>query len=202
MNALQLICTSYASNRYVYLLYPSSLAFVVAGGAVLLRVGGRAALVSALGLNFATENPELRDGLDSVLNYAATIGTESELALFVLAWTAVKVLCFDAGGVILALASGILFGGVIQGAVVSAFSATVGSSVAFGLAKLDTPVRKKALEVVEEYPSLRGIEKVVAKDGIKAILTLRLAPILPIPIGMYNYVYGVTNIPYIDFAGG
>ena len=62
-------------------------------------MGGRAALVSALGLDFATENPELRDGLDSVLNYAATIGTESELALFVLAWTAVKVLCFDAGGV-------------------------------------------------------------------------------------------------------
>ena len=192
----------YISYRYVYLSYIPLLAFVVAGGAVLLRVGGRAALVSALGLDFATENPELRDGLDSVLNYAATIGTESELALFVLAWTAVKVLCFDAGGVILALASGILFGGVIQGAVVSAFSATVGSSVAFGLAKLDTPVRKKALEVVEEYPSLRGIEKVVAKDGIKAILTLRLAPVLPIPIGMYNYVYGVTNIPFIDFAGG
>jgi len=197
---MHIICIS---NRYVYLSYILILlAFVVAGGAVLLRVGGRAALVSALGLDFATENPELRDGLDSVLNYAATIGTESELALFVLAWTAVKVLCFDAGGVILALASGILFGGVIQGAVVSAFSATVGSSVAFGLAKLDTPVRKKALEVVEEYPSLRGIEKVVAKDGIKAILTLRLAPVLPIPIGMYNYVYGVTNIPFIDFAGG
>ena len=71
-------------------------AFVVAGGAVLLRIGGRAALVSALGLNFATENPELKDGLDNVLNYAGTIGTESELALFVLAWTAVKVFCFDA----------------------------------------------------------------------------------------------------------
>jgi len=177
-------------------------AFVVAGGAVLLRVGGRAALVSALGLDFATENPELRDGLDSVLGYADTIGTGSELALFVLAWTAVKVFCFDAGGVVLALASGILFGGVWQGAVVSAFAATVGSSVAFGMAQLDTPVRKKALEVVEEYPSLRGIEKVVAKDGLKAILTLRLAPVLPIPLGIYNYVYGVTNVPYLQFAGG
>eukprot|EP00579_Thalassiosira_antarctica_P027810 CAMPEP_0202014352 /NCGR_PEP_ID=MMETSP0905-20130828/28825_1 /ASSEMBLY_ACC=CAM_ASM_000554 /TAXON_ID=420261 /ORGANISM="Thalassiosira antarctica, Strain CCMP982" /LENGTH=568 /DNA_ID=CAMNT_0048574227 /DNA_START=57 /DNA_END=1760 /DNA_ORIENTATION=- len=177
-------------------------AFVVAGGAVLLRFGGRAALVSAVGLDFATENPQLKDGLDQVLNYASTIGTESELALFVLAWTAVKVLCVDAGGVVLALASGILFGGVWQGAVVSAFGATVGSSVAFALAKLDTPVRKKALEVVEEYPSLRGIEKVVAKDGLKAILTLRLAPVLPIPIGLYNYVYGVTNVPYPQFAGG
>lgn len=83
-----------------------------------------------------------------------------ELGLFVLAWTLVKVFCFDAGGVVLALASGILFGGVWEGAVVSAFAATVGSSVAFGMAKVESPVRKKALEVVEEYPSLRGIEKV------------------------------------------
>ena len=177
-------------------------AFVVAAGAVLLRFGGRAALVSALGLDFATENPELREGLGAVLGYASEIGPGRELALFVLAWTAVKVLCFDAGGVVLALSSGVLFGGVVQGAVASSFAATVGSSVAFALAKMDTPVRKKALEVVEEYPSLRGIEKVVARDGLKAILTLRLAPVLPIPIGMYNYVYGVTNVPYLQFAGG
>merc|ERR1712232_277436 len=32
--------------------------------------------------------------------------------------------------------------------------------------------------------------------------TLRLAPVLPIPLGLYNYVYGVTNVPYLQFAGG
>lgn len=95
-----------------------------------------------------------------------------------------------------------MFGGVLQGAVASAGAATVGSLIAFSMAKLDTPVRKKALEVLEDYPSLRGIEKVVAKDGLRAILTLRLAPVLPIPIGMYNYIYGVTNVPALDFAGG
>lgn len=58
------------------------------------------------------------------------------------------------------------------------------------------------MELLDEYPSLRGIEKTVARDGLKAILTLRLAPILPIPIGMYNYIYGVTNVPALDFAGG
>ena len=42
----------------------------------------------------------------------------------------------------------------------------------------------------------------VARDGLKAVLTLRLAPLLPIPIGLYNYVYGVTNIPLGQFAGG
>jgi len=95
-----------------------------------------------------------------------------------------------------------LFGGVFQGAVASAGAATIGSFAAFNLAKLDTPVRTKALELLDEYPSLRGIEKTVAKDGLKAILTLRLAPILPIPIGMYNYIYGVTQVPALDFAGG
>jgi uncharacterized membrane protein YdjX (TVP38/TMEM64 family) len=134
-------------------------AFIVAGGAVALRIGGRAALVSALGLDF-TQNPELKDSLSQVLEYTNNMDTGVELALFVLAWTFVKVFCFDAGGVVLALASGILFGGVWEGAFVSAFAATLGSSVAFGMAKVESPVRKKALEVVEEYPSLRGIEKV------------------------------------------
>ena len=177
-------------------------AFFVAAGAIALRIGGRAALVSTLGLEFFTENQELQDQMNQVLDFSDSMDPSAKYSLFCLAWTLVKVLCFDAGGVVLALSAGILFGGVIQGAVASAFGATVGSSVAFGMAKLDTPVREKALEIVENNPSLRGIEKVVAEDGLKAILTLRLAPILPIPIGLYNYVYGVTNVPYFDFAGG
>lgn len=124
-----------------------------------LRIGGRAALVSALGLDF-TQNPELKDSLNQVMEFTSNMDTGVELGLFILAWTFVKVFCFDAGGVVLALASGVLFGGVWEGAILSALAATLGSSVAFGMAKVDSPVRKKALEVVEEYPSLRGIEKV------------------------------------------
>ena len=177
-------------------------AFVVAAGAVTLRVGGRAALVSAVGLDFANENPELKENMDQFLGYLSGLDQGLEALAFIAAWTFVKVFCFDAGGVVLALSAGILFGGVIQGALFSAFAATVGSSVAYLLAKVDSPFRTKALELLEEYPSLRGIEKVVAEDGLKAVLTLRLAPILPIPIGLYNYVYGVSSIPYLPFAGG
>lgn len=177
-------------------------AFFVAAGAIALRIGGRAALVSAIGLDFANDNPGLKENLDKILTFAGSLDPIVEAGLFLAAWTAVKLLCFDAGGVALALSSGILFGGVFQGAIFSAFCATVGSAIAFGLAKMDTPVRKKALEVVDEYPSLRGIEKVVARDGFKAILTLRLAPVLPIPLGMYNYVYAITNVPFLDFCGG
>jgi len=177
-------------------------AFIVAAGAVTLRIGGRAALVSAVGLDFANDNPELKENMDNFLTYVSSLDQGLEALAFIAAWTFVKVFCFDAGAVVLALSAGILFGGVIQGALFSAFAATVGSSIAYLLAKVDSPFRNKALELLEEYPSLRGIEKVVAEDGLKAVLTLRLAPVLPIPIGLYNYVYGVTNVPYFDFAGG
>ena len=42
------------------------------------------------------------------------------------------------------------FWGVLQGALLSAFAATVGSSVAFALAKLDTPIRQKTLELIDK----------------------------------------------------
>ncbi len=42
----------------------------------------------------------------------------------------------------------------------------------------------------------------MADEGLKAVLTLRLAPVLPIPLGMYNYVYGISNVKFTDFAGG
>ncbi|VEU43827.1 unnamed protein product [Pseudo-nitzschia multistriata] len=177
-------------------------AFAVAAGAIVLRVGGRAALVSAVGLDFVNDNPEMQEQINQVLQYAESVDPVLKTGLFWLGWTFVKTLCFDAGGIVLAFASGILFGGVLQGAIMSALGATIGSSVAFALAKADTPVREKAIEIVEENPSLRGLEKVVADEGLKAVLTFRLAPVLPIPLGMYNYVYGITNVRFVDFAGG
>jgi uncharacterized membrane protein YdjX (TVP38/TMEM64 family) len=103
---------------------------------------------------------------------------------------------------LLLLASGIVFNNVIAGAIISASAATIGSIVAFSLAKINTPVRTKALQLLDDYPSLRGIDKVVAKDGLKAVITLRLAPILPIPIGLYNYIYDVSNVSVLSFAIG
>ena len=177
-------------------------AFVLAAGAIALRVGGRAALISAVGLDFLADSPELKDNLENILTTSESMDIGTKGLLFTLAWIAVKVLCLDAGGVVLALAAGILFGGVVPGAIASASAATLGSCVAYGIAQLDTPVRQRALQLLDDQPSLRGIGKVVARDGLKAVLTLRLAPVLPIPIGLYNYVYGVTNIPIEQFAGG
>ena len=126
---------------------------------VALRIGGQTTLISAIGLDFVLENPELKESLDYVLETAASLDPWAQGGLFLAAWTAVKMLCFDVRGVILALSSGILFGGGLQGAVIWAFCATVGSLIAFAMAKLDTPVCKRALDIVDAYPLLHGIEK-------------------------------------------
>mmetsp|Transcript_705 Transcript_705/g.1100 ORF Transcript_705/g.1100 Transcript_705/m.1100 type:complete len:689 (-) Transcript_705:46-2112(-) len=177
-------------------------AFVLAASIAILRIGGRAALMSLVGIDFANDNPELKASVDAFLDYTYQLDPSVEGLIFVIAWTFAKVFCFDVGGIVLALSAGVLFDGVFRGAVYSSFAATIGSSVAYYIAKLDTPIRKRVLILMKQYPSLRGIERVVAEDGVKAILTLRVAPIIPVPIGAYNYLYGVSNVYYWDFAVG
>ena len=106
-------------------------AFFVAIGAIILRVGGRAALVSTIGLDFTNDNPELQSQLQSFLEYTNNYDITAKLSIFVLGWCLVKVFCFDIGGVILALSAGILFDNVLLGAVISSASATIGSIIAF-----------------------------------------------------------------------
>jgi len=82
-------------------------AFIAAITAVGLRVGGRAALVSILGIDFASYNPDRKNQIDSFLSLLHDSGP-FEPVLFILAWIVVKVFCFDAGGVVLAIASGVM----------------------------------------------------------------------------------------------
>lgn len=79
-------------------------AFFVATSVVALCVGSRAALVSTFGLDFVSKNSEIKENIDNVLYFAGSLDPLAEGALFV-AWTAGKVLCFDAGGVALALSA-------------------------------------------------------------------------------------------------
>ena len=65
-------------------------AFVVAAGAIALRIGGRAALVSTLGLEFFTENQELQSQMTQVLDFSETMDPVAKYSLFCLAWTLVK----------------------------------------------------------------------------------------------------------------
>ena len=111
-----------------------------------------------------------------------------------------EVFLLDFVSIALAFSSGILFGGVLQGALLSAAGATIGSLVAFGLGR--TLLQDRVEGFVEKFPVARGLLKVVEEDGFKTVFVLRLSPILPIPLGTYPYVYGLSRLNPLTFAGG
>lgn len=158
--------------------------------------------MSALGIDFANDNAEIKETLDNFLLFANDLEPNQLGIVYLLAWILVKVFCFDLGGIVLALSSGVLFDGVFRGAIFASLAATVGSAVSYYIAKLDTPVRDRALIILRQYPFLNGIKRVIAKDGVKAVFTLRVAPIIPIPIGAYNYLYSVLDVYFQDFVIG
>ena len=205
-------------------------AVAVVFGAFVLRLGGRAALVSLLGLDFVAEL-DIGSQIDQVVQTADALGPLTVIA-FVLAWVVAKTFFLDFLSVALALyvrsftwcgvlansvisplprpitaltnsflssASGIIFGGVIQGALLSATGATIGSLVGFQLSR--TLLQEKVEESVQKQPVARALRKVVEDEGFKTVFVLRLSPLLPIPLGAYSFIYGtVPNLSPWVFA--
>ena len=150
--------------------------------------------------------PELglpsREELLDVVTYTQEMNYLTKLGLFLLVITVEKVTLigeFIPFGVVLPAISPILFGGVLQGTVISAFCAALGSSANFVLAK--SFFREKFLELsVFDQPAVgdskwfNALSKNIEKDGFKAALFLRLAPVLPIPIDAHWYVCGLTPL--------
>ena len=131
-------------------------AFAVAVGATVLRVGGRAALLSVAGLDFMQDSG-LKDQVDQAIAYADDLGS-LKLVVFAGAWCLTKVACLDAIGIVLAISSGILFGGVWQGGAISAACATLGSAAAFGLGR--TVLRDRvAPQVMSLHRSMRRLSR-------------------------------------------
>ena len=112
-------------------------------GAFVLRLGGRAALVSLLGLDIVADLG-IGDSIDQVIQFAEALGGWAVVA-FVAAWVVAKVFLIDVISIALAFSSGVLFGGVIPGALLSATGATVGSFVAFQLSRTLLQVRPAEL---------------------------------------------------------
>ena len=128
---------------------------------------------------------QVKAKLDAFVATCSALGG-FEYAFFALAWVVAKVLCLDPLTFLLALSSGVLFGGVGQGALVSAACATLGSSCAFALSR--EFASERVARVTARVATLRAVNRAVASEAFKTVLVLRLAPILPIPIGAYNYV--------------
>ena len=106
--------------------------------------------------------------------------------MFFLAWLGAKAFCLDFFTVILAFSSGVLFGGILQGTAVSVACSSGASLCVFLLARYF--LREQTEKEIQRRPAFRAVERAVAREGFKTVFTLRLSPLLPIPIAAYNYL--------------
>jgi uncharacterized membrane protein YdjX (TVP38/TMEM64 family) len=174
-------------------------AFFIAISATVLRLGGRTAFINMLGLDFVTGSG-IKTQVNDFVGFFQSMGTTSEFGLIFLGWLAAKALCIDALTIILALSSGVLFGGIFEGTAVSVVCSSTASLCIFFLSRYF--LREKSELEIARRPAYRAVDRACAKDGFKTVFTLRLSPILPIPIGAYNYLYGATSVSPLDFFAG
>jgi uncharacterized membrane protein YdjX (TVP38/TMEM64 family) len=167
-------------------------------GTTLIRFGGRALLASFLGLDLISDLG-IKDNIDEALAYADSVG-DLKIFAFIAAFVASKVFLLDFITITLAISSGILFGGVLEGAAISSL-ATLGSLLAFVLSR--TLLQDRVQGTIEKQPVARGLAKVVEEDGFKTVFVFRLAPIIPaLPLGAYPYIYGTTKLKPQTFCAG
>ena len=172
--------------------------FLVIVGAAIARIGGRAAFASILGLDQFVESGFIQQ-INDFISWVQSIGPLSYVG-FLGCWIVAKTLCVDALSIVLAFSSGVLFGGLIEGTVLSVVCSTIASLIGFYLSRIYFKdfVAKK----LEDSPLLRAVSKSISKEGFKTVFTLRLSPLLPLPIGAYNYIYGASSVSVLDFVSG
>jgi uncharacterized membrane protein YdjX (TVP38/TMEM64 family) len=110
-------------------------------------------------------------------------------ALFYIAGTA---LFFP--GLPLTLGAGFLYGAVIGTLVVSPAS-VAGASLAFLIARY--LARDWVTRRLKKYPQAAALDRAIEKNGFKAVVLLRLQPVLPFNI--LNYALGLTSIRLRDY---
>jgi len=97
-------------------------------------------------------------------------------------------------GLPLTLGAGFLYGAVIGTLVVSPAS-VAGASLAFLIARYFA--RDWVTRRLKKYPQAAAIDRAIEKNGFKAVVLLRLQPVLPFNI--LNYALGLTSIRLRDY---
>ena len=113
--------------------------------------------------------------------------------IFTAAFVVATLLLIPATG--LTLAAGFLFGPVSGTALVT-LAATLGAAAAFLVSRY--LARDLIKGKLQSYPKLKAIEEQVSAEGIKIVLLLRLAPLVPFTI--LNYALGVTDISFGSYT--
>jgi uncharacterized membrane protein YdjX (TVP38/TMEM64 family) len=97
-------------------------------------------------------------------------------------------------GLPLTLGAGFLYGAVIGTLVVSPAS-VAGATLAFLIARY--LARDWVTRRLKKYPQAAAIDRAIEKNGFKAVVLLRLQPVLPFNI--LNYALGLTSIRLRDY---
>jgi uncharacterized membrane protein YdjX (TVP38/TMEM64 family) len=92
-------------------------------------------------------------------------------------------------GSLLTLASGAIFG-LLEGTLYVFVGATIGATGAFLVARYLARSRIEAR--LEGKPRFRAIDRAVAREGLKIVTLLRLAPVFP--FNLLNYALGLTKV--------
>lgn len=98
---------------------------------------------------------------------------------------------------LLSVASGFLYG-PLWGAVIAIGCGVAGALIAFSLGRRIG--HTWAMRRIRRHPRMAALERVVDRAGTKVAFLVRLAPFLP--FGIVNYGFGVTAIPFRDYALG
>jgi len=95
---------------------------------------------------------------------------------------------------LLTLAAGAVFG-LWKGTALVFVSATIGSSLAFLLARR---VARRAVERrIAGDPRFAAIDRAVGNQGRRVVFLLRLSPVFP--YNLLNYALGLTQVRFVDF---
>ena len=93
----------------------------------------------------------------------------------------------------LCLAAGVLFS--LKAGVIFIFISTyLSASVIFILGRYF--FKDKVNLIINKYPKLQHLDKILRKDGFKVVLLLRL---LPLPFALLSYALSVTHIKFKDY---
>lgn len=156
------------------------------GIGLLLLVSGAA--VTA----FLTQGRSLKEAADYITRTVDASGPWGPV-IFVTTFVIATLLLIPATG--LTLAAGYLFGPVAGTALVTA-AATLGAVAAFVVSRY---IAKDYIKgKLQSYPRLKAIEEQVSTEGIKIVLLLRLAPLVPFTI--LNYALGITDVSFVSYT--
>ena len=98
---------------------------------------------------------------------------------------------------LLSVAAGFLYG-PLWGAVIASCAGLAGALLAFSIGRRIG--HTWAMQRIHRHPRMAALERVVDRAGAKVAFLVRLAMFLP--FGVINYGFGVTSIPFRDFALG